>query len=195
MATHPHIALTGKSGVGKDTVGAMLTRHGGYTRLAFADELRRAALRVDPYIPLANARVSVRLSDLVRRVGWRTAKDEFPEVRRVLQEYGQAVRELEPEFWIRPVQAQVRQGTQWNLPCVITDARYLNEVDALRVEGAVIVRVERPGAGLVGDAARHASETELDGLEPNYVLRNDGGMADLLEAVRTLYRQIGTLSV
>lgn len=190
MAAHPHIALTGKSGVGKDEVGAMLT-HRGYTRLAFADELRRAAIRLDPYIPLAHARVSVRLSDLIRRVGWRTAKDEFPEVRRVLQEYGQSVRELDPEVWVRPVQAQVRQGTQWNMPCVITDVRYCNEVDTLRAEGAVIVRVERPGAGLSGDAARHASEVELDGLEPDYVLRNDGGLADLALAVRDLYRQLG----
>ncbi|AUG87154.1 deoxynucleoside monophosphate kinase [Streptomyces phage Attoomi] len=187
-----HVALIGKSRSGKDTVGQMLVRHAGYTRLAFADELKRAALRLDPYIPLAPARVSVRLSDLIRRVGWETAKDQFPEVRRVLQEYGQSVRELEPEFWVRPVVGQVRQGTEWNMPCVITDARYLNEVDAIRAEGGVIVRVERPGAGLQGEAARHSSETELDGLEPDHVLRNDGGLVDLLEATRALYRQIGS---
>ncbi|MFE5616282.1 hypothetical protein [Streptomyces sp. NPDC056524] len=170
----------------------MLVRHAGYTRLAFADELKRAALRLDPYIPLNHARVSVRLTDLIRNVGWETAKDRFPEVRRVLQEYGQSVRDLEPEFWVRPVQGQVRQGTEWNMPCVVTDARYANEVDTLRAEGAVIVRVERPGAGLTGEAARHSSEVELDGLEPDHVINNNGGMADLLEAVRSLYRQIGS---
>lgn len=186
-----HIALVGKSRSGKDTVGQILVRHGSYTRLAFADELKRAALRLDPYIPLRYTQLPVRLSDLIRRVGWELAKDQFPEVRRVLQEYGQSVRELEPEFWVRPVQAQVRQGAEWNMPCVITDARYLNEVTALRAEGAVVVRVERPGAGLKGDAARHSSETELDGLEPDHVLLNDGGLVDLMEATRALYVQIG----
>ncbi|WP_172384871.1 hypothetical protein [Streptomyces sp. MNP-20] len=183
----PHVALIGKSRSGKDTVAQMLAAHGGYTRLAVADELRRAALRLDPYIPLRYTQTPVRLSTLIRRLGWETAKDQFPEVRRVLQEYGQAVRELEPEIWLRPVVGQLRQGTEWNLPCVVTDVRYLNEVEAVRAEGGVIVRVERPGSGLSGSAARHPSETELDALEPDHVLRNDQGLAGLMTRVRALY--------
>ena len=186
-----HVALLGKSRSGKDTVAGILVRHASYTRLAFADKLKEAALRTNPYIPLGHARVCVRLADLISRVGWETAKDQFPEVRRFLQEYGQTVREMDPDFWVRPVAAQVIQGTEWNMPCAVSDVRYRNEVDALKELGAVIVRVEREGAGLKGSAALHDSETELDGLEPDYVLRNDGSLADLKEAVRHLYTRLG----
>ncbi|MFF3975288.1 hypothetical protein [Streptomyces sp. NPDC001828] len=186
----PHIALSGKARSGKDTVAQVLVRHGSYTRLAFADELRRAALRLDPYIPLNPAKNAARLSQVIRETGWERAKDQFPEVRRVLQEYGQSVREMDTGFWIRGVIGQVRQGTEWNMPCVVTDVRYLNEVEELKAEGAVVVRVERPGAG-VGAYSSHSSETALDGLVPDYVIRNDGTLAQLRDQVRTLYAQLG----
>lgn len=182
-----HVALLGKARSGKDTVAGILVRHASYTRLAFADKLKEAALRTNPYIPLGHARVCVRLADLISRVGWETAKDQFPEVRRFLQEYGQTVREMDPDFWVRPVAAQVIQGTEWNMPCVVSDVRYRNEVDALKELGAIVVRVEREGAGLTGDAARHDSETELDGLEPDHVLQNAGTLDALRGSVASLY--------
>ncbi|KWT60616.1 hypothetical protein ADL21_18225 [Streptomyces albus subsp. albus] len=187
----PHIALLGKARSGKDTVATVLTRHASYTRLAFGDEVKRALVRLDPYVPLRFTGGPVRLSDLVRRIGWEAAKDQFPEVRRLLQESGQTVRELDADVWVRPVLAQVRQGTQWNMPCVVTDVRYVNELDALREEGAVVVRVERPGAGLAGDAGAHTSETELDGVTPDHVLHNGGTLAQLRVSVRDLYTSLG----
>ncbi|WP_431980802.1 hypothetical protein [Streptomyces qinglanensis] len=188
---HPHIALIGKARSGKDTVATVLTRHAAYTRLAFADELKRAVLRVDPFVPLQFSQMPVRLSVAVRRFGWETAKEAFPEIRRLLQEYGQTVRETDPEFWVRPVQAKVRQGTRWNMPCVVADVRYGNELAALQDEGAVVVRVTRPGSGLAGDAGDHESETELDGVQPDYVLRNGGTLAQLRARVRDLYESLG----
>lgn len=186
-----HVALLGKSRSGKDTVAQILVRHAAYTRLAFADRLKEAALQVDPVISVGTRRHGFddysahgeRLSDLVDRLGWESVKDLFPEARRFLQTYGQTVREMDPRFWVRPVMTQVMNGTVWNMPCVVSDVRYLNEVDALRELGAVIVRVERPGAGLTGDAAQHSSETELDDVEPDARVLNTSTLADLERAV------------
>ncbi|MEU7186442.1 hypothetical protein [Streptomyces sp. NPDC045369] len=192
---HPHIALIGKARSGKDTVATAFIRHAYYTRVAFGDEVKVALIRLDPYVsapaPRRSTEVPIRLADIIRSIGWERAKDVFPEVRRLLQEYGQAVRELDPEFWVRPALARVRQGTQWNMPCVVTDVRYANELDALREEGAVVVRVERPGAGLAGDAGAHESETELDGVTPDHVLHNGGTLAQLRASVRDLYTSLG----
>jgi hypothetical protein len=43
---------------------------------------------------------------------------------------------------------------------VVTDCRYLNEIQAIKTAGGKVVRVVRPGAGLQGGAALHSSETE-----------------------------------
>lgn len=192
-----HVAIIGKSRSGKDTVGQLLVCHASYTRLAFADRLKDAALRVDPLLDSGDDLQEcgccytepLRLAEAVRMYGWEDVKDMYPEARRFLQEYGQTVREMDPEFWIRPVAEQVWNGTRLNMPCVITDVRYLNEVDALRELGALVVRVERPGAGLEGDAAWHSSETELDDVKPDVVLPNGGSLDDLKRNVRALYTE------
>ncbi|WP_180931884.1 hypothetical protein [Streptomyces sp. AJS327] len=185
-----HVALMGKSRSGKDTVAQILVRHAAYTRLAFADRLKEAALRTNPILETLDsaflapgASHTIRLADYVEEVGWERAKDTCPEVRRFLQEYGQTVREMDPKFWVRPVTTAVMNGTVWNTPCVVTDVRYRNEVDALRELGAVIVRVERPGAGLTGEAARHSSETELDDVEPDARVLNTSTLEHLERAV------------
>src|SRR5690606_14973273 len=136
------------------------------------------------------ARTCVRLSDLVERIGWETAKDQFPEVRRLLQEYGQTVREIDSDIWVRPVAEQMRQGTRLNMPCAVTDVRFINEVEALKSLGAVVVRVERPGSGLQGAAGQHASETELADLQADYTIENGGTLEDLAEQVRELVRKL-----
>ncbi|MGW1837091.1 deoxynucleotide monophosphate kinase family protein [Streptomyces sp. NPDC002067] len=172
-------------------MAAEFVRHAAYTRLAFADDLKAALLRVNPLIDSCCCYEDYRLADALEdHGGWEGAK-EVPEVRRLLQAFGQAVRDQDPDVWVRPAQARVRKGTEWNLPCIVTDVRYANELAALREEGAVAVRVERPGAGLTGAAGDHASETELDGVAPDHVLRNNGTPTDLRNSVRELLTQLG----
>lgn len=48
------IGLTGLARSGKDTVGAMLVERYGYTRVAFADGIRDAALALDPIVTMVN---------------------------------------------------------------------------------------------------------------------------------------------
>ncbi|MFI9076073.1 hypothetical protein ACIGW8_06145 [Streptomyces sioyaensis] len=189
--SRPHIALIGKARSGKDTVAAELGRHAAYTRLAFADELKAALLRLNPLVGSCCCYDDYHLKDALEdHGGWEGAKS-LPEVRRLLQEYGQAIRDRDPDFWVRPVQAQVHQGTEWNLPCVITDVRYANELGALLQEEAVVIRVERPGAGLDGQAGDHDSETGLDGVTPDHMLHNGGTVAELQASVRALLTQLG----
>ncbi|ARF55108.1 hypothetical protein [Streptomyces gilvosporeus] len=172
-------------------MAAEFGRHAAYTRLAFADELKAALIRLNPLVHSCCCYEDYHLVDTLEdHGGWEGAK-ALPEVRRLLQEYGQAIRDRDPDFWVRPVLAQVRQGTEWKLPCIVADVRYANELGALRAEGAVVVRVERPGAGLAGQAGEHASETELDGMEPDHVLHNTGTLVELLASVRALIDTLG----
>ncbi|MFD9904799.1 hypothetical protein [Streptomyces sp. NPDC059063] len=178
--TRPHIALIGRARTGKDTVAARLVRHHAYTRVAFADPLKDTALSLNPivgYEPSGFEPLPVRLTTVVKRYGWETAKDRLPEVRRVLQRAGQGVRELDPDFWLGLALDKVTVADRWNLPVVITDCRYGNEADALRTRGFKLVRIIRPG---YSDApAVHESESALDGYPTDVTLANIGTAEDL----------------
>lgn len=47
---------------------------------------------------------------------------------------------------------------------VISDVRFRNEVDAIRVVGGVVWKIVRPGQGLEGKAGQHVSETEQNSI-------------------------------
>lgn len=185
-----NIALIGRMRSGKDSTAERLVSEHGYTRLAFADPLREMALRLNPIVGLHSA-PETRLGDVVRVLGWDGAKEQFPEVRRVLQHIGQGVRDLDPDFWLRGLKGRYYAAQRAkSAPVVITDVRYRNEVVMLEALGFATVRVTRPSSGAAVTMSQvraalisHRSETELDGWPCAYQLRNDGTLADLASDV------------
>lgn len=66
---------------------------------------------------------------------------------------------------------------------VISDVRFLNEVEGLRAGGAKLVRVHRPKAGLKGPYSEHRSETEQDDIDDDLfdiIVNNTGSLEDLV---------------
>jgi hypothetical protein len=169
------VGLTGYAQSGKDTVGSILTTHRGYTRLSFADNVREAVYRLNPYIPrrvFGVYDVWFSLQSFVDKYGWEKAKVENKEVRRLLQVMGTEVgREMFGETsWIDMVARQVAKHED----VVITDVRFKNEADFVRSVGGYVIRVNRPGTGPVND---HASD-RID-FEPDAVIDNDGTLGAL----------------
>src|SRR5690606_25237255 len=147
------IGIAGKKRSGKDTVAKALEPF-GYQRVGFADELKRAALEINPLIHGGGE-----LRELVGALGWETAKDHYPGVRRFLQELGTSIRERDRYFWIRAAFMRINPALADGYGVVVPDVRYPNEVDAIRRAGGTIIQVVRPGRPDDGD--RHASETAL----------------------------------
>lgn len=176
-----NLAFMGRARSGKDTAAAFLVQKHAYTRLAFADPLKAMALSVDPFIPTGYG-VTVRLQSLVADVGWEYAKDRFPEVRRVLQHLGQAVRDADPDFWVDRLMRKVHAAAGWHLPIVVTDVRYPNEADALRAEGFMLVRIVRPGAG----TRAHYSEEALSDYPADALISNNAGLDSLYAQTEAL---------
>lgn len=180
----PLIGLSGKKRAGKDTfAGGLIAR--GATRVAFADPLKEAVLKVDPIIGrppfpgVLSPQDDVRLSTYVGALGWERAKTH-PEVRRLLQEYGVAIREIDPAFWVR---TGLMRAVSIDGPVVVTDVRFPNEAEAISSAGGVLVRIDRPG--LVSDDS-HLSETALDDYPFDLVVVNDKSAESLFETARTL---------
>lgn len=171
--TAPLIGLVGMKRCGKDTFADLLRETHGFERVAFADPLKAAALVADPLVGSG----TLTLSEFVGEVGWEGAKTRH-EVRTFLQNLGVAIRGLDADFWVRMGLAAAQSIRREGRPVVITDVRFLNEIDAVREAGGIIVRIDRPG---LPDDDRHPSENEWRQATPTLSVLNDGSVADLRE--------------
>lgn len=192
---HPPIGLVGLARAGKDTTADLLT-HYGYRRVAFADRLKRAALDIDPIVQVSQAvyatPVTFRLSEILDRHDgdWDTAKG-YEEVRRFLQHLGVSIRDhVDRDSWTHAAAKDVHRIIDNGRTPVFTDVRFSNEVDLVRSFGGLIVRIERPGAGLTGTAGQHASEDLARSIEADHLIVNDGSLSDLAAEVRDLIEHI-----
>lgn len=151
------IGLVGYAQSGKDEVAKCLVEEYGFRRVAFADPLKAVATSI----------------------GWNGRKDE--EGRKLLQDLGVAVREhLDPNTWLNRALREIGNAGS---SVVVTDCRFLNEIEAIRNRGGQIWRVSRLGHG---PANGHVSEREWTTEEPDHFVRNDGTIDDLREKVGEL---------
>lgn len=152
------IGLIGLAGAGKDTAAFGLLRL-GWHRKGFADLLKMRALDI----------------------GWDGTKDDRG--RKLLQTIGCAVREYDPEFWVREAFGRI----DTRRPYVWTDVRFKNEAQAIReIRRGILVRVHNPNC--VSDG--HVSETELFSIKCDHEIVNDGSKEQLQEkliAIAKLY--------
>jgi len=73
------------------------------------------------------------------------------------------------------------------LDVVISDVRFLHEVEEIRKLGGKIVRINRNSVDL-NDG--HASETEMDEIEPDYIINNNGSIKDLEHELNKLIEEL-----
>lgn len=170
------IGLTGVAGSGKDTVGKILCEDYGFTRFAFADALREVLLETDPYLA-----TGFRLSSVLNRNNgdWDTVKWRWPEVRRLLQTLGVAIRSLDPGFWVRRLDPTLAPNI------VVTDVRFPNEVRRVEELGGVVYRVI--GRGGLTSASPHVSETAIE--TSLRVIDNSGTLDDLKGVVELMMKE------
>lgn len=189
------VLLTGFAQVGKDTFAKRLVEEHGFTRVAFADPMREALLRLNPNVYIGSAIGNVYqwwaksgssslyadLADLIKGVGWDAAKIEVPDVRKLLQRFGTEVgREMFGEtFWVDLALKKIAEATTDYV--VVTDARFENEVTHVRecLNASVrihVVKILRPGVGSVND---HKSDAGLPDRCIDRIVWNDGSLHKL----------------
>lgn len=110
------------------------------------------------------------------------------------------------DIWMLSVMARYNQGQR----VVVSDARFPNEIQAIRDAGGVIVRVSRGELpewwnlgvkAATGDQAAlqdlqanyriHESEWAWSATEPDFVITNDGSLDDLYTQVEQFAQKIG----
>ena len=173
--------------VGKDSVADVLVRRYGFVRRGFADALKDEVLDRLPRTLGAYLESTMHLENTADR---RRLMYELkpPLVRALLQEYGTEVRRADdPRYWVKKVAGWGEDYRPQRL--VVPDVRFRNEIEFVRALGGRYVRVDRPGVESVA-LDTHASESELDGVEPDYVIRNDGTLKDLERRVGAMAREL-----
>lgn len=185
------IALSGFARSGKDEVSKVLVEEFGFKKVAFADKLREVLYQLNPVVAPApenyfgNPTIPVRLQNVINVNGWDGYKETRfgPEIRRLLQRLGtEAGREtLWDSIWIDAALT----GHDEDAKLVISDARFINEFDAVTERGGQVWRVDRPGIGPAND---HKSETEaLEYKGFSFHIQNNGTLEDLRSRVVDVY--------
>ena len=176
------IAIGSKMRVGKDTAGSALVRDCQFHRLSFAAPLKRLLMLTDPMVypstPAVNLAPNNRVTHLVHGTdGWDSAKQRWPEIRRLLQNLGVGCREVFGEdCWVNLALAEAAKHDR----SVITDLRFTNEAEAVRKAGGLLVRIDRPGGMFDG----HVSENDLDEwTDWDLILSNTGSVVELEAAI------------
>lgn len=181
------IGISGKLGSGKDTMADLLVAEYGYEKHCFADKVKEIAAIICG-IPRDQAFTrEVKSQPMLR------GKHTFGEV---LQFIGTGMREwICPDVWLMSVLDEWDGRSRW----VIPDVRYINEVEAIRNLGGVIVRVEGDPVGIREHNKDKRdlfskSETELDHLVPemgfDHVVFNNGSLEKYKYSVRATVKRI-----
>lgn len=179
------IALIGKMRSGKDSVGEYLTEKYGYKRYAFGDGIREI---IEQFYP-----------DVLEK-----GKPRYH-----LQYLGQALRHLDEDVWVKYLLKKVSTHEEYFYSCfkyypniVVTDTRQKNEVEKLRANGFIVVKIDCPqeirlermkknGDNFSEKDLNHDTEKQVDLSIPDYTIVNDKGLEELYAEVDKLIRKVG----
>ena len=180
------LGLSGYARSGKDTVAEYLVERYGFVRMAFADPMREAVARLNPWIDFAGLRIP--LSEALRITDWDGLKDESTEIRSLLQRMGTEVgRHMFGEnFWVDyALNKAVESGHE---RIVFSDVRFPNEADSIKsFPRNKIWRIDRPGTT---PANGHISEHALDDYQFDLYINNVHTKEHLYDAVDSLIRNV-----
>lgn len=217
------IAICGFKGSGKDTIGNFFVLN-GYIKKSFADPLKdvvsilfdwdRKMLQGDTI----ESREWRELPDIwwEANLNWRSKDNPFLKYhprftpRVALQLMGtNIIRDnFNSEFWILRFRKELSKLENENI--VMTDVRFINELDEIKNNNGIIIRVKRGDdpywfdlAGAVNnnvasvlDIAEfnelgiHPSETNWIGYDYDYVIENNGTLLDLTNNLQNLIESI-----
>ena len=190
----PLIALTGKMRSGKSTIARELEFKYDFERVSFADGIN---LLADTYFE--------HMYEPIKRpcpFGGEYV-ESYRKPRRLLQDIGQKMREIDPQVWIRRAEAMARfeADRRSTAGIVIDDLRQPNEYKWARANGFIIIRVEasetmrlerakQAGDSFSEDDLAHDTEQYVDKFDVDYTIVNDGDINDLERQVDEIMSEI-----
>lgn len=171
MATPIVIGLTGRARAGKDTTAAIMRDAAGFSRVALADPLKRAAREIFGF---TDVELNGALKETVHPF-WGFSP------RQALQRMGTEGMRLTfgDDVWLKAAERDIADRCLSRV--VITDVRFENEARWVREKmRGQVWRVERPGVQAV---ATHVSEAGIPDELVDFTIVNDGTLESLRRVV------------
>ena len=155
------IGLVGRAGAGKTTVAEYLVEYYGFTRTAFGDPLKQMLLEAG-------------MCSREELWGHKTERSRW-----LLQKIGTDIlrKQVDPKFWVRKTAENVHRLFDKGFRVVIDDIRFPEEASMVKAflrEGCLI-KLERIGHVDVMAGTTHESESLVDTIEADHVIRADSG--------------------
>jgi hypothetical protein len=162
------IAFIGKKGSGKSTACEYLMTD-NTIRVNFKDALIREVKEKFPKLVQEIIDIMDK-TDYDGMSPWtyeRLVEEKPPLFRALLQNYGTDVcRNNNPDHWVTQYEEAVRNLSDFRI--LTDDIRFVNEADAVRARGGVLIRIIRTG---LESTDTHISETEQDSIEADYTIK------------------------
>lgn len=175
-----NVAIVGEFASGKTTLAELLIENFGFTRVSFAGKLKSVAAAV--YEPMEPGQYGSIEKTKQYEVWPLMSQPETISGREVLQQLGQAVKDMDRLFWVRWLMNDIDSGIYGDGPFVTDDCRFPYEADALRERGFVIARIMTPldvrmdryeatyGRRPTMAEMNHPSETEVQSIRWDLIL-------------------------
>ncbi len=174
------IGMIGKMRSGKDTAAAHLIDTKKFGQFAFGTGIKRVVQTIYPNL------------------------DTRLKPRKVYQDVGQKLREIDPMIWINLLELDVKRWTRSKVifdetpNIVITDIRQMNEVEYLKAQGYVFIkvecdeairlqRIEDSGDDFTEEDLNHETEVSIDTLPYDYLVTNNGTVEELIQQIEKIY--------
>lgn len=162
------IGITGYAGAGKSTAARVLSSRHGFVRRPFAYPLKAMLGALGVPAEALDGTDEIKRQPMALFAG-RSLREAMQTLG---TEWGR--REFGSDFWVR----QWVRGLDSLGDVVADDVRFPEESQIIKRLGGAIIRIDRDGAGPASD---HSSETSVDLIAADYVIKNTAG-PDMLAA-------------
>jgi hypothetical protein len=183
------IGLTGLARSGKSTTAQILCAKYSFERFSFSGPIKSMIRTLLQEAGLTESDTRVFLDgemkeEPIRALNWKSPRFAMQSLG---TEWGREL--LGDNIWVNLRFLKIDQILRAGGSVVLDDARFTNEVDAIRERGGLVVRIVRPENAFEGTPhSKHSSETQA--LTADRIIVNNGSMADLENNVRELVQSL-----
>lgn len=194
----PVVAFLGYAGQGKTTAAQFLR---GLTLMdaepgeppwvinSFAAPLKSMLVSMNPLVD--EAAPPWRIKDALSDWSEEEVKQKFPEYRRLMQTFGEAIKSFDPLFFARMgAEAAACAASGHYSGMIFDDLRFPSELEALKSTPGLDVHTIRIGdPNPSGRLHMHHSETSMDTHKPDFIIRAET-LGELEAGVEAIYEGI-----
>lgn len=180
------IGITGKIGSGKSTAASYLQKQHYLMEYSMAGPLKEIGavfgftqeqlygtqeqkLQIHPYWGISSR-------EFLQKVGTELFREQLPKVLPNMK--------IKRTIWCEIFRLKYEQQDHG---AVVSDIRFLDEVDTIHEMGGTVIRIVRPG---LDESSTHRSELEMDSIKADYTIVNDGTLNDLYSRLDTCIEEI-----